>query len=204
MSAYLRRLSSGHRRGGEAGVKRPLNYSRNVIVIHDQYLQEQLDSNTCNSLDNITIPESSALKFTTPIAPFYKCKRDHESESFNDSISELIGPLYNFSGCDDSYDLYFSKDPAAGESLPSLPETLIDLCSTFWLPRILKWDPTKKGLASLFTACFYLRWEILPNLIKMLEGLEAIGTKFASSTVDVNGVGHEVERFQTLKGMIHG
>ncbi|KAK9091760.1 hypothetical protein Sjap_024937 [Stephania japonica] len=170
-----------------------LNYSGNEIFIHDQYLQEQLDSNTCNSLDNITIPESSALKFTTPIAPFYRCKRDHESESFNHSISELIEPLYNFSGCDDSYDLYFSKDPAAGESLrPSLPETLIDLCSTFWLPRIPGWDPTEKGLASLFTACFHLRWEIL----RRLEQLEELGLCGATTEDE-----KELSRKMTIVGL---
>ncbi|KAK9091768.1 hypothetical protein Sjap_024945 [Stephania japonica] len=158
-----------------------LNYSGNEIVIHDQYLQEQLDSNTCNSLDNITIPESSALKFTTPIAPFYRCKCN-ESKSFDDHSSEFTAPIYNYSGCDDSYDLYFSKDPAAGESLPSLPETLIDLCSTFWLPRIPGWDPTKKGLASLFTACFYLRWEILPVC-------QNCRNKLGGQCTDNNGIG---------------
>ncbi|KAF5201556.1 Pr5-like receptor kinase, partial [Thalictrum thalictroides] len=132
------------------------NYTVSTIVIHDQDLQKDLESNQCDSLNSF--PETvSPLLFlnVTKTQPFYKCKREPDSNSLSKFFKNL--ELSSYTSCR-NYDLYFYLNHE--RSLPYLPRNLTYLCSLVHLP----YQPDNFGindnLISLWDANFTIIWGV--------------------------------------------
>ncbi|XP_062145473.1 LEAF RUST 10 DISEASE-RESISTANCE LOCUS RECEPTOR-LIKE PROTEIN KINASE-like 1.1 isoform X2 [Alnus glutinosa] len=134
----------------------------NTIIIHisDSHLSKYLESNTCESLTNLTFrssPSFISFEIATPNQTFFKCHRPPD-----------IPPPTNFKtkSCKDDYNIYYSN---SSDSFPtSLPG-----CSIIQLPKNMSLDhppsPGDDDLFRLLTPEFDLRVRVFWECYKCHE-----------------------------------
>ncbi|THG13001.1 hypothetical protein TEA_006982 [Camellia sinensis var. sinensis] len=100
------------------------NLSGNIFQIHDQFLQTQLETESCDVFKNLSFPNTSSVSFTIyhPYLSF-KCNKNFDLKDYH------FKEFHNYTNCTD-YNLYY-KYPYHQLSSPA---TLPPSCSVIQLP----------------------------------------------------------------------
>ncbi|XP_026438018.1 uncharacterized protein LOC113336281 [Papaver somniferum] len=139
-----------------------------TVLIHDQFLQQQLNSKNCDSTYRAPLHYSSIFssELISPKLTFFKC---YKKQNIGEAI---VRELRKYQGCrDDQYVIYYNYpeqlNPSQIHLFLSFP-----LCSVAHLPlvhnpRSLTND---SDLFSLFTAEFYWKWYWSPECLECSKG----------------------------------
>ncbi|KAI3889858.1 hypothetical protein MKW92_033454 [Papaver armeniacum] len=132
------------------------SWQNRTFLIHDQLLQQQLDSKNCNAIQNIELPKSPYFTFGSVVRSsnltFIKCKHKVEYDHVHHEIYE---------GCDDDYVLYYRYP----EQITELSRYRENNCSVVSLPLIDNPPSAVKDNDpfSLINADFVWKWELSPE-----------------------------------------
>ncbi|KAL7196487.1 hypothetical protein ACSBR1_036489 [Camellia fascicularis] len=127
------------------------NLSGNIFRIHDQFLQTQLQNESCDIFKSLSFPNTSSVSFTiyNPYLTFFKCSKNFDLVSPKE---DHFKDFHNYTNCRD-YNLYY-KYPYHQSSPPApLPPS----CSVIQLPlNLSNRNPNEDDPFNLLTHTFSL------------------------------------------------
>ncbi|XP_026380670.1 LEAF RUST 10 DISEASE-RESISTANCE LOCUS RECEPTOR-LIKE PROTEIN KINASE-like 1.1 isoform X5 [Papaver somniferum] len=137
-----------------------------TVLIHDQFLQQQLKSKNCDATYITPSHTSSIFSFEliSHNLTFFKCDR---KQKVDDAV---VGELIKYDGCPNEYILYYSYPKQLNQS-QLLDFYSLPLCSKAFLPLIHNPStPKDNNPFSLFTADFYWKWRLKDKCLECSNG----------------------------------